>query len=136
MQRNIIALATLMLLTTFAVSAVAEEPPAAKFELLKLPGKVVFLGEVLAERDGIDTVPEARQRVLAVETAAGQFVPLVEDVRGRAFRADERLRDREFVLLVRRYESHPMAQVIRMFEPRDGALHELDYWCDICSIAM
>ena len=136
MHRLIMAVVCPLLLIGFSLNSFADEPPAEAFELVKLHGKVVFLGEVLAEGKGIETVPEARERVLAVKTTGGEFVPLVEDVRGRAFRADERLRDRELVLLARRYKSHPLAQVIRMFEPKEGALEELDYWCDICSIAM
>lgn len=135
------AFAAAILLTSFGSSLFAQQPaeeqaPGAKFELAQLRGKVVFLGEELAEGKGVETVPEARQRYLAVKTTDGKFIPLVEDVRGRAFRADERLRGRELVLLVRRYESHPLAQVIRTFEPKEDGLHELDYWCDICAIAM
>ena len=49
---------------------------------------------------------------------------------------DERLRDRELQLLVRRYKDVPMLQVIRVFEPRKDGLYEIDYWCDICAIPM
>jgi hypothetical protein len=90
----------------------------------------------MLRRFGITTVPEAAKRSLALEKADGALVPIVEDVRGRAFRSDERLRKAEVELLVRRYEGSPAVQVIRLFELGKEAKYELDYWCDICAISM
>jgi hypothetical protein len=117
-----------------AVSLPAAEPPA--FELAALRGRVVYQNEALAEKYGIASVEEAKERTLALQTADGTLVPLVEDVRGRAFRADERLRKAEVELLVRRYHGSPAVQVIRVFEVAKDGKFELDYWCDICAIAM
>jgi hypothetical protein len=112
----------------------ADEPPA--FELATIRGRVVYLHEALEKQHGIRAVDEAKERTLALQAADGTLVPLVEDVRGRAFRADERLRQIDVELLVRRYRGSPAVQIIRVFEvTKDGAL-ELDYWCDICAIAM
>ncbi|MCA9222733.1 MAG: hypothetical protein KDA71_20565, partial [Planctomycetales bacterium] len=61
---------------------------------------------------------------------------IVEDVRGRAFRRDDRLRKMRVELLVRRYAGVPAVQIIRVFELTDEGRFELDYWCDICAIAM
>ncbi|MEX2176365.1 MAG: hypothetical protein WD872_18525 [Pirellulaceae bacterium] len=112
----------------------AAEPP--KFELETLRGHVVYLADALHKQFGIRSVPEAKQRTLALQAADGKLVPLVEDVRGRAFRADERFRKPEVELLVRRYAGSPAVQVIRVFEIVEGGKYELDYWCDICAIAM
>jgi hypothetical protein len=115
------------------VPALAAEP---EFKLETLRGRVVFLGETLEKKFGINSVPEAKDRTLALQTTDGTLVPLVEDVRGRAFRVDERLRTVDVELLVRRYQGVPAVQVIRLFETtKDGPL-ELDYWCDVCAIAM
>jgi hypothetical protein len=107
-----------------------------KFVLRSLRGRVVWLGEAMGRLHGVKTVPEAAERTLALETEDGSLHPLVEDVRGRAFRRDERLRKMHVELLVREYAGSPVVQVVRVFElARDGKL-ELDYWCEICSIAM
>ena len=111
-----------------------EKAPAFKLETIR--GHAVFLGEALERKFAVKTVPEARQRTIAIETADGQLVPVVEDVRGRAFRADERLRKPEIEVLVRRYEGSPSVQVIRLFELAADGKYELDYWCDICAITM
>jgi len=110
--------------------------PAADFQLETLRGKVVFLGEALQKQTGIATVPEAHQRTLALQTGAGEFIPLLEDPRGRAFRSDERLRKMDLELLVRHYRVTPLRQVLRVFEVKGVERYEIDYWCDVCSIVM
>jgi hypothetical protein len=101
-----------------------------------LRGRVVFLAEAMEKRTGAAAVSEAKDRILALETEKGELIPLLEDVRGRAFRRDERLRKMQVELLVRRYQASPVVQIIRVFEVAKDGLYELDYWCDICAIAM
>ena len=74
--------------------------------------------------------------MVALETRDGRLIPIVDDIRGRSFRADVRLRDRDTELLVRRYEGAPVVQVIRIYQFDKGKKYELDYWCDICAIVM
>lgn len=118
-----------------AATATADEPQA-EFELDTIRGRVVFLAEALDQRLGVPSVPEAKERILALETGDGELIPLVEDVRGRAFRRDKRLRKPEVELLVRRYKRSPTAQIIRVFEVAKDGCYEIDYWCEICAIAM
>jgi hypothetical protein len=125
-----LAVATALLPSLIA----ADEPPPFKLETYR--GHVVFLNEALQKRFGITTVPEAAERSIALQTADGTLVPIVEDVRGRAFRADERLRKPEVEILVRKYQGLPAVQVIRLFEVTKEGKLELDYWCDICAIPM
>lgn len=122
-------------------SSFAQEPksPAktdSPFELQTHRGKVVYLAEALQRLHGIKSVDEAKDRTLAVETAEGNLIPLVEDVRGRAFRADPRLREMQVELLLRKFKGSPAGQVIRVYELTKEGKFEIDYWCEICSIAM
>jgi hypothetical protein len=119
-----------------AGSALSAAEPAAKFQLETLRGKVVFLAEALERRTGVASVGEAHDRILALETRAGEIIPLLEDPRGRAFRSDERLRKMEVELLVRHYAATPTRQIIRVSEVAGGSRFEIDYWCDVCSIVM
>lgn len=112
------------------------DEPRAEFALETVRGRVVYLAEALEKRAGTTAVPEAKDRILALETKGGELIPLLEDVRGRAFRRDERLRKMEVELLVRRYKGSPVVQVIRVFEATPEGLLEVDYWCEICAIAM
>ncbi len=107
-----------------------------KTTTLSLRGRVVWMAEALERRFGIQTVPEAAEQMLALETAGGELYPIVEDVRGRSFRKDRRLRKLDVELLVRRYEGSPMIRVIRIYAWKEEGKFELDYWCDICAISM
>ncbi len=109
---------------------------ARAFQLVYLRGRVVFLSAALKQKYGIKQVPESKERVLALQTADGMLLPLVEDLRGRSFRRDKRLREMEVVLMVRRYEGLPMLQVIRVYRIQQERTFEVDYWCEICAIAM
>jgi hypothetical protein len=120
----------LLLLPVLAVEKSAE------FATETIRGRVVFLAEVVQQETGVAAVPEARERVLALRTKEGTLIPLLEDVRARAFRRDERLREMEVELLVRRYAISPLVQVIQVFEIAKNGKFEIDYWCGICSIVM
>jgi len=106
------------------------------FDLVYLRGKVVFLDEALLRRFDIRSVPDKTHRGLALETTDGHLYPLVMDVRGGAFGKDKRLREMDIVLMARQYRQLAMLQVIRVYSERRGTLREVDYWCEICAIAM
>ena len=108
----------------------------APFEVVYPRGHVVFLSDALQKKYGIKSVPESQQRVLALQSKDGSLVPLVEDQRGRSFRRDKRLREMEVLLMARRYEGLPMLQVIRVYRVDGKKVFEVDYWCEICAIAM
>ncbi len=112
------------------------DPPERRFQVESLRGQVVWYQEALQQRLGIQTVPEAKQRVLALATADNQLIPIIEDLRGRSFRTDPRLREMEVELLVRRYEATPSIQILRVYQWKDQQKFQVDYWCDVCAIVM
>ncbi len=118
------------------VAAESKPVAQAKYRTRAIRGRVVWLNEALKRRYGIGTVPEAAERVLALETAEGQLLPIVEDIRGRAFRKDPRLRKMDVELLVRQYTGSPLVQIIRVYAHEKGKKVQVDYWCEICAIAM
>jgi len=99
-------------------------------------GRVVWLEDALSRLYGVATDPAAAESSVVLETAEGRLLPIVPDVRGRAFAVDPRQRDIDLQLLVRRYQGVPMIQTIRVFQPKPDGLYEIDYWCDICAIPM
>jgi hypothetical protein len=117
-----------------AIGATEDKSPDYTTQTLR--GQVVFLAEAMEKQSGVAVVPEAKERILALQTAAGDLIPLLEDVRGRAFRRDEQLRQMQVELLVRRYRTSPLVQIIRVFEITKDGRYEIDYWCEICAIAM
>lgn len=135
-----VALAVMMLSCASVFSALAadkgEPSEATERETVTEQGQVVWLAERLDRRYDVSSVPEAKERILALETEDGRLLPLLENVRGRAFRRDERLRKMKVELQARRLEHAPFLQIIRVVELKDGKRYEIDYWCEICAIAM
>ena len=108
---------------------------AANYTTVTLHGRAVWMAAALKRRFDISSVPEARQRLLALETSDGTLHPIVEDVRGRSFRTDERLRDIDLELIVRRYNGSPMIRIVRVYERKKDGKYLIDYWCDLCAIS-
>jgi len=121
-------------------------------------GKVVMLRDALKRR-GVKSTAEF-DKLVVLETPAGELIPIVPDWRGRAFYQDKRLRNRPVQLVGYRRRGVPYLQVLMVFTlDRPDALsktagktgktgkkstrpkqkpvrHYFDYWCDICSIPM
>jgi hypothetical protein len=113
------------------------EPKVEKpYTTESLRGKVVWLSDALKDRFGIKADDDAAHAIVALETAEGELHPILKDARGRGFHTDERLRGIELELRVRRYRGSPMVQVVRVYTLKPDGKYELDYWCDVCSIAM
>jgi hypothetical protein len=119
-----------------AASKTPDAAPQGDYTTERLRGKVVWLDEALKRLYNITSEPDAEKTQVALEMADGKLWPLVPDTRGRSFVVDERLRDVELELLVRRYAKAPLIQVIRVLKPSKAGLLEVDYWCDICAIPM
>jgi len=131
----VVSLATLLvLLASCAIQA--DEPMPAKFAVERLRGKVVWLGEAMQRKYGIKPVEELRRTTVALETDSGELHPIFDDVRGRGFRNDERLRGVSMELLVRRYAGSPVVQVLGVYAIEKDRKFEIDYWCQVCAIAM
>ncbi|GDY09400.1 hypothetical protein LBMAG52_28860 [Planctomycetia bacterium] len=114
-------------------NAVAKDKDDTPKELFS--GKVVFLQEALKRR-GVKATEEFKAQVV-LETHEGELIPIVPDWRGRAFYQDERLRDRRVDLVGSRQKAAPYLQVQMVFVfDEKGTRQYMDYWCDICSIAM
>ena len=116
------------------VTSKQDSKPAYTTRVLR--GRVVWLAAALARRFNIVQVPEAARKSLAIETRDGSLIPLAEDVRGRGFRRDKRLRAMNLELMVRIYDRSPVAQIVRVYSVEKKGKFEVDYWCDICAIAM
>jgi hypothetical protein len=134
-RQSLVELAATTVIVLFVSQALpAEDSPTYKTETLR--GRAVFLAEAFEKQTGIAAVPEARERVLAIQTADGTLVPLLEDARGRAFRNDERLRKMDLELVVRRYQTSPAVQILRVLEVTKDGRFEIDYWCHTCAISL
>jgi len=108
-----------------------EAPRAAKEQFYN--GKVVPLAGVL-QKAGIKLDPDAAPQWLALVTDAGKVHPLIKDDGSRMFFKDRRLQGRPMRLTGRLFGDTHLLQVVNVHSYLKGQLHEVYYWCDICSI--
>jgi hypothetical protein len=125
--RRLVALACLTLCLT-PLLAGAAHPKTADYD-----GKVVPLADVLA-KEGATLDKDARPSSLALVTDDGKVYPLVKDDGSRLFFKDERLLNRRMRLTGRVLPDVGMLQVVQVHSWHDGKLHDVYYWCDVCSI--
>jgi hypothetical protein len=107
----------------------AAPPPQTK----SLEGKVVPLAGLL-EKFGSRLDPEAAPHWLALVTADGKIYPLIKDEGSRMFFSDPKLCNRPMRVTGRLFEDTHLLQVLSVNSIIHGELHEVYYWCEICSI--
>jgi hypothetical protein len=97
------------------------------------PGKVVPLADLLAKsKTQLDA--DAAPYLLVLQTDDGKLYPLLKDSGSRMFFKDAKLLDRPMRLTARKVANSEFLQVINVHSLIKGKLHEVYYWCDICTI--
>jgi hypothetical protein len=112
----------------------ADNPPAAKNDKNEFfSGKVVPLADVL-DKNGAKLDADAAPYWLALVTDDGKIYPLVKDAGARMFFKDTKLLKRLMRLTGRLVPGSNLLQVVNVHSKIKGQLHEVYYWCDICTI--
>ncbi len=109
----------------------AAHPDDAKPDAFR--GQVVALDKLLAAQ-GVKLDADAAPAWVALKTEDGKLYPLVKDAGARMFFKDPSLRDRPMRLTGRLVPGTPFLQVVDVHSYRNGKLHAVYYWCDICTI--
>ncbi len=114
----------------FTGDANSKKPPAMT-EYYK--GKVVPLADLVA-KVGSRLDPDATPHWLALVGDDGKVYPLIKDSGSRMFFKDPALLKRPMRLTGRLLPGSQLLQVTAVHSIIKGELHEVYYWCDICSI--
>lgn len=122
---------TLTLAVLPAVAAAWPQATGAKNEVFA--GKVVPLAGVL-EKQGGKLDADAAPFWLALVTDDGKTYPIIKDDGSRMFFKDRTLLDRPMRLTGRLLPQTGLLQVVAVQSVLKGELHDLYYWCDVCSI--
>jgi hypothetical protein len=111
---------------------IAQDAPADK-NLQYFKGKVVPLADVLAKH-GAKLDADAKPYWLALVSDDGKILPLVKDDGARMFFKDAKLLNRPMRLTGKLIAGSQLLQVVNVHSIVGGKLHEVYYWCDICTI--
>lgn len=96
-------------------------------------GKVVPLADVL-KRFGIKLDPDANATWMTLVAVDGKVYPLIKDSGSRMFFKDKRLLNRPMRLTGKLVDGTHLLQVVNVHSVRDGVLHDVYYWCEVCTI--
>jgi hypothetical protein len=117
----------------FALVPVLAAPPKQPPKTEEFTGKVQPLAGVLKQL-GPKLDEDAAPYWLALVTDDGKALPLIKDDGSRMFFKDPRLLNRPMRLTARLIPEAGLLQVVRVNSVRSGKVHDLFYWCDVCSI--
>jgi hypothetical protein len=126
------SLSALILLTS-VLPALAQAPARAdKPKVETFRGKVVAFADVFKQL-GIEPDADAGP-LLGFESEDGKKFVLVKDIGSRMFFTDKRLLNRPMQLQGRVVPGTPLLQLTQVQSLKDGKLHDVYYWCDVCAI--
>jgi hypothetical protein len=125
-----LTIAVFAVLLALVARATSADPET---KTVQLEGKVVPMAGIL-EKFGSRLDREAAPHWLALVTNDGKTYPLIKDDGSRLFFSDPRLQNRAMRISGRLFQDTHLLQVLSVNSVKNGQLHEIYYWCDICSI--
>jgi hypothetical protein len=120
----------------FSLQASAQDRVKSSGEpqILSLRGKALCVTEELQQPYQISPDCEKRGHIYALKTAEGKFYPFLPVDTAAAIWMDGRFRERDLQVTVRIFPTTDCIEAIKFQSWRDGKLHDLYYFCDICNI--
>jgi hypothetical protein len=134
-RRQFIA-ASLLASGAFSAPARAQgkTEPSDQPRTVSLRGRVICYTEELQKPYQVIPDCEARGHVYTLKTGDAGLYPLLPVDTAAAAWMDERYRQRELQVTARLFPNTNFIEVVRFQSWRDGRLHDLYYFCDVCSI--
>ncbi len=123
----------LALALAFTPLVLAGGPKEKEPETKPFAGKVIPLAD-LAGRLGTKLDADAAATTLVLAGDDGKVYSLLKDEGSRLFFADPQLLKRPMRLTGRLLPGSQILQVLNVHSVVKGRLHDVYYWCDICSI--
>jgi hypothetical protein len=122
--------------SSLSISQAADENASAltnRATRVEVRGRVVCLPEEMHRIHQAD-LPMNHGHVPGFRTDEGVYYTLLRTKLSEALFADPELAGRELILNGRVYPKTRILDVTLMRSVHDGVVHDLYYWCDICSI--
>ncbi|MEO6724857.1 MAG: hypothetical protein ABIU20_08380 [Blastocatellia bacterium] len=137
-RREFIA-ATLLAAGALPLSVRAQDKPAVTAGIdatrdVSLSGRVVCLTEELDKLYNVLPDCGNRGHVFSLKTSDGKLYPFLPTDTSAAAWMDERYRQRNLQVTARLFPQNNFIEVIKFQSWKDGKLHDLYYYCDICAI--
>lgn len=119
--------------TNLAADGVSGDRDKGKARSVQLRGKLVCLAEEMHRVHQAD-LPSQHQHIPGFRTEQGEYYTLLRTKLSEALFRDPRLKKRDLLLKGRVFDQTRILDVTLIRSLKDGKLHDLYYWCDICTI--
>jgi hypothetical protein len=120
---------------SFPASAQDRTKLSGEARTLSLRGRVACLTEELQKSYQIAPDCETRGHVYTLWATEGKFYPFLPVDTAAAIWMDERVRQRDLQVTARIFPATDFIEVIKLQSWRNGKLHNLYYFCDVCNIS-
>ena len=122
------------LILAAAALARPADPAPTRPQQVELQGRVVCLLEEMHHRFEAD-LPTDHEHLLGFKTTQGEYYTLLQSRMSKALFMDARLREKTLVLKGRVFPASRVLEITgNLHSMKNGQLHELYYFCDICII--
>ena len=102
---------------------------------IRLQGRVVCLAEEMHQLHRTD-LPGNHEHLYGFKTTNGMFYTLLRTKFSEALFVDKRLREKELILKGRVFPKTQIFEPTTLRSIRNGVIHDLYYYCEICNIQM
>ncbi len=135
-RRQFIA-TSLLTASAFSLPVAAQDKtnPASEARTVSLRGRVICYTEELQKPYQVIPDCETRGHVYTLKTGDGRLYPFLPVDTAAAVWMDERYRQRELQVTARLFPQTNFIEVIKFQSWRNGKLHDLYYFCDVCYIS-
>jgi len=111
----------------------AQSADASRPNEVKVLGEIVCLAEEVQRRHGVQ-IPPIHEHLIGVRAEDGSLHTLLRTSTSNLLFTDPRFRKRPLVLTGRTFPHSDLLDVARVDWIQDGQVHQVYYWCEVCSI--
>lgn len=134
-RREFIA-TTFLSLSALSLTTHAQDKPAKPEEArdVSLRGRIVCLTEELDKLYNVLPDCDKQHHVYSLKTGDGKLYPFLPTDTAAAAWMDERYRQRDLQITARLFPNTNFIEIIKFQSWKNGKLHDLYYYCDVCAI--
>ena len=132
-MRNLKRLSPFFIILVFLISGATPTVEKQKPQEVELRGKIVCLAEEMHTHYKVELFGK-HEHLYGVKTGDSEYYTLLRTSLAEALFVDERLHEKDLVIKGRVFPKTQLLEVTRFSSIKEGVIHELYYYCDICYI--
>ena len=132
-MHNLKRLSPFFIILVFLISGATPTVEKQKPKEVELRGKIVCLAEEMHTHYKVELFGK-HEHLYGVKTEDSEYYTLLRTSLAEALFVDERLHEKDLIIKGRVFPKTQLLEVTRFSSIKEGVIHELYYYCDICYI--